>query len=100
MWAAQALLPSAPVYNNAYTFTFAGELEPQHFQRAFQAFVDRTDALRTVFYERNVIPEQRVIPGFSYTVECLDLSKEARPAMALQSWVERRSKNPTDFRKC
>jgi hypothetical protein len=55
IWVDQKLLPSTPVYNNVFTFTFRGQLDPQHFQRSFQAIIDRSDALRTVFYETDGI---------------------------------------------
>ena len=95
IWVDQKLLPGTPVYNNAFTFTFRGQLEPQHFQRAFQAIVDRSDALRTVFYETDGIPQQRVIPKLPYTIEFLDLSRQR--AVTLQSWVEKRCEIPFDL---
>jgi Condensation domain len=99
IWVDQMLLTGAPVYNVGYTFTFTGEINPQHFQRAFQALVDRSDALRTVFYEADGVPQQRVVPHFPYTVEFLDLSKEAKPAAALKSWVDQRWEIPFDLAK-
>ena len=95
IWVDQKLLPGTPVYNNAFTFTFSGQLDPQHFQRAFQAIVDRSDALRTVFDETDGIPQQCVMPEFPYTVEFLDLSKQG--AVTLQSWVDKRCELPFDL---
>jgi amino acid adenylation domain-containing protein/non-ribosomal peptide synthase protein (TIGR01720 family) len=97
MWAEQKLLAGTPVFNNSFTFTLTGELDPQHFQQAFQAAVDRSDALRTVFREVDGIPQQSVLSELPYTVEFLDFSEEACPEVTLHSWVRDRCDIPFDL---
>lgn len=97
MWAEQKLLAGTPVFNNSFTFTLVGELDPQHFQKAFQAVVDGSDALRTVFREVDGIPQQSVLSKLPYTVEFLDFSKEASPEVTFRSWVRDRCENPFDL---
>ncbi|MEL7360424.1 MAG: condensation domain-containing protein, partial [Cyanobacteria bacterium J06560_6] len=48
LWLGQKLAPSAPLYNMAFCFTLTGEVDAAHFQSAFQALIDRCDALRMV----------------------------------------------------
>jgi amino acid adenylation domain-containing protein len=100
LWIEQRLMPGVPIYNNPFIFRFAGDIDPEHFQRAFQALVDSSDALRTVFHEESGVPRQGVILEFPYKVEIVDLSKESIPSDALQSWVRRRSAVPSDLEKC
>jgi amino acid adenylation domain-containing protein len=99
IWTEQKLLPGTPIYNVAFTFTFSGKLDPQHFQRAFQAVVDRCDALRTVFDETDGVPQQRILSQNPYSVAFLDFSKEANPEF-LQSWLRERWETPFELGKC
>lgn len=99
IWLGQQLYPEALVYNNAFSITIPIYISPQHFQAAFQALVNASDAFRTTIEEIDGVPQQRVIANFPYTVEYLDFSQASAPH-ELQSWVNRRSQIPFDFKKC
>ncbi|MCP4594575.1 MAG: hypothetical protein GY842_27915, partial [bacterium] len=66
VWLGQKLQPDVPLYNMSSVFSITGELDPGHFQRAFQALVSSSDGLRTVIREVDGIPQQRVNadPGY------------------------------------
>ncbi|MEM9093271.1 MAG: AMP-binding protein, partial [Cyanobacteria bacterium P01_F01_bin.53] len=80
-----------PLYNMAFLFTFSGELDPTHFQAAFQALVQRCDALRTVIEEVDGVPQQRVQDPIPYSVPVLDFRGEMSPEDAVRAWGEARS---------
>jgi len=90
LWIAEKLNPEVPIYNVIETFTIAGEIEPAHFQKAFQALVDRSDALRTVIKETDGIPQQRVISHFPYCVDYLAFSDKSDPQQVFQRWLDQR----------
>jgi hypothetical protein len=80
------------------TFTFAGALDIEVFQGAFQAVVDHTDALRTVIEEVDGTPQQCVLPEQNYHVEFVDFSKAANPAAAYAQWLDTRRLTLFDLR--
>lgn len=88
LWMGQQLNPDVPLYNMVLTFTIAGRIDPVHFQQAFQALLDRSDALRTVIEEVDGTPQQQVRHPFPYSVEWVDLSTSPDPQAALHAWVE------------
>lgn len=91
LWLGQKLAPESPLYNMAFLFELAGEIEPSHFQAAFQTLVQRSDVLRTIVDEIDGIPQQRVLPHLEYEVSVLDFSHEADPQAAVRDWAEARS---------
>ena len=72
LWLGQKLVPSAPLYNMAFCFTLTGEVDTAHFQAAFQALIDRCDALRMVDEESNGEPQRRVKPQQVYQEPVMD----------------------------
>ncbi|MCB0021377.1 MAG: hypothetical protein KDE09_26455, partial [Anaerolineales bacterium] len=50
MWLGQQLNPTAPLYNMIQTFRIAGQVNRPVFAAAWQALVDRSDALRTTIH--------------------------------------------------
>ncbi len=94
LWLGQKLAPGSPLYNMAFIFTFAGALESQHFQAAFQVLAQRCKALRTVIEEVDGVPQHRVLSQLTYQVPVLDFSAESAPEAVAQSWAERRSQRP------
>ncbi|MBD1945592.1 amino acid adenylation domain-containing protein [Coleofasciculus sp. FACHB-712] len=98
VWLGQQLYPEALVYNNACSAIIPTQISPEHFQAAFQALVNASDALRTIIEEIDGVPQQRVIANFPYIVEYLDCSEVSEPN-ELQNWIERRSQMPFDFQK-
>lgn len=90
IWGKQKLLPDAPLFNMRAIFEFAGMVEHRHLAAAFQAVVDRSDALRTVVEEIDGVPRQRVLPHVRYALPYEDLAGEADPAAALAAWIAAR----------
>ncbi len=84
-WVGQKLRADAPIFNTILTFTIQGPVDYSHFQRAFQALLDHSDALRTVIEESDGIPQRRVMAPFTYTLPYIDLAQE--PAAVYENWV-------------
>lgn len=78
-WVTHKLQPALPLYNTAFFSLINGHVDLHHFQRAFQALIQTSDSLRTIFVEKDGIPQQQFAPSLSYTVEHLDLSRHADP---------------------
>ncbi len=90
MWLGQQMNPDVPLYNVVHAFTIHGALEPAAFGRAFQAFVDHHDALRTVFRTINGVPRQEVLETVEAGVEYIDLAREADPDAAYRAFEAER----------
>ena len=60
IWAGQQLHPDVPLYNMVLAFRFDGAIDVEAFSAAFQALVVNTDALRTVFGNRDGVPHRMV----------------------------------------
>ncbi|MEO1619424.1 MAG: amino acid adenylation domain-containing protein [Cyanobacteria bacterium J06632_3] len=85
LWLGQKLAPASPLYNMAFTFTLSGEIDPALFQQAFQAVLDRCDALRMVIDEVDGVPQRRVLPPFEYRVPVIQES-------SVRDWAKIRTK--------
>lgn len=83
-----------------YIFDLHGRIEPVHFQKAFQALIDRSDALRTVFQDVWNEPRQLILPELVYELEFLDWSDEGFSEDKLKNWTERRSRKVLDLQTC
>ena len=90
VWTGQRLVPHLPCYSNGVTFLIKGALDHAHFRRAFQALVDRSDALRTVIVEDDGVPVQRVRPDVKQHIPVFSLAAESDPMAALPKWAEDR----------
>ncbi|MCL1464883.1 non-ribosomal peptide synthetase [Argonema galeatum] len=99
IWLSQQLNPDTPIYNNAVIVTILTDISPEHFQKAFQALINASDALRTIIEEIDGVPQQRVIANFPYTVEYLDFS-QASDIARLPAWVNKRSQIIFNLNKC
>ena len=88
LWTGQRMHPDKPLHNAVYTFNIAGDIDKKIFQRAFQQVLDSTDALRTVFGEKNGNPYQSFQPPFPYTLETFDFSSEKNPSEVDESAIE------------
>ena len=94
MWVGQATRPDTPLYNMILSFEIEGELDVECFEAAFQALLDRSDALRTVIELKGGGPMQRVRPPEPFDLEVVDLTDEADPDAAMEAWVaERRTRS-------
>ncbi|NNE45365.1 MAG: amino acid adenylation domain-containing protein [Rhodothermales bacterium] len=98
MWMGQKLHPDAPLYNMVHAFEINGPLDHGHFARAFQALLDRSDALRIVVDEEGGIPRQRFVAPYRHSIDRVDLSGSPDPDCALDDWVSVRSAAPLDLR--
>jgi len=97
VWAGQKLQPGVPLYNITALFTIPGPVDREHFQAAFQALVDGSDALRTVIEEVEGLPQRRVVPQVRYEVEGLDFSGAADPEGRLRAWATARAQEPFEL---
>jgi len=87
MWMDQKSRPDVPLYNIAITYSIAGKVDREHFQKAFQTLLDHSDTLRIVIEEKAGVPRQRVLEKFPYSVQYLDFSGHSAPVEALDAWV-------------
>ncbi len=94
MWMGGQFDARATGYHMAFAFAFGGALDPARFDAAFQAVLDRCDALRTVIEETGDGPRQRALPPFRFAVEEADLSGAPDPEAALEDWFEARLARP------
>ncbi len=99
-WIGQELTANSPLYNMVLTFELKGNIEPQHFQAAFQKLVDGSDAMRTVFELFEGKPMQKVLPAFPYTIEFLDWSKEPKDKPFVQQWIKKRTQYAFNLSEC
>jgi len=99
MWAGQELSPKAPLYNMVLAFQIKGRLQESHFQAAFQALVNSSDAMRLVFQVENGIPKQRILPSLAYTIEVLDWSEDPSASDKFEDWANQRSQQAFDLSK-
>lgn len=74
IWIGQKMEAETPLYNTPLFAEIPLEVEIEPFQQAFQTLLNSSDALRTVFYEQENIPMQRVLPDLTYQVEYIDCS--------------------------
>ena len=89
-WLGQKLNPEVPLYNMIIAFKIYGEIRPDIFQKAFQALLDRCDALRTVIEEVDGIPQYRVLESFPYELEIIDFSGQHDPQAGYDAWIKQR----------
>lgn len=89
-WVGQRLRPEIPLFNAIQAFTIPTHIDPDRFQKAFQALLERSDALRTVLEEADGVPQQRVVSRLPSPLEIVDFSNASDPESALQSWLSQR----------
>lgn len=99
LWAGQRLSPDAPLYNMALAFAIESAIDRPAFQVAFQALLDRCDALRIVIDSAGGQPVQRVRPAFRFDVPFVDLTGDPDPEDALRQWANERAAQPFDLRE-
>ncbi|WP_060479570.1 non-ribosomal peptide synthetase, partial [Pseudomonas monteilii] len=73
LWLTWQLQPQSAAYNIPAGLRLRGELDEAALEGAFQALVDRHEALRTVFSEQDGQALQRVLPTQPFTLQRLDL---------------------------
>ena len=97
IWTGQQLNPRAPLYNMAMRFDLQGDIDVEAFQCAFQALIDRCDAMRTVFVEVDGVPQQQVRPGMHYYPELIDFSALEDVAGGVEQYILQRSQQLFDL---
>ncbi|NNF17646.1 MAG: amino acid adenylation domain-containing protein, partial [Gammaproteobacteria bacterium] len=100
IWTGQKLQSDEPLYNMALAFRIHGDIDPDLFQRAFDALVARCDALRTTFVTIKDIPKQRFHEHYRYQVEYVDLSSSADVETTLQNWLKAHAQAEFDLGHC
>ncbi|MEO1509412.1 MAG: condensation domain-containing protein [Cyanobacteria bacterium J06633_23] len=100
LWLGQKLNPKAPLYNMVFSFTIQGEIDPAHFQRAFQALVAHSDILRLTITEADGVPQQTVAATSNYLLPVIDFSTDIDPIQASQTWMQQRSTCLLNLQDC
>ena len=90
MWMGQQIHADAPLYNMIQTFTIHGELNVEAFRQAFQALLDRSDALRSRIIVTDGVPQQDVRSSLYAPLQLVDFSDQADPDAAYSEWLEAR----------
>jgi len=99
VWMGQKLQPELPLYNVVIASTIHARIDPDHFNQAFQALVNSSDALRTVVREEAGMPRQCVEPELRTTPRLVDLSDAHDPDHALGEWIRQRNEQRFDFER-
>ncbi len=86
IWTGQRLQPDEPLYNMVLAFRINGEIDAGLFAAAFQALVDRCDALRSRFAVESLQPVQEFRDKLDYELPYRDFSTQADPEACLQAW--------------
>jgi amino acid adenylation domain-containing protein len=98
IWTGQQLEPGVPLYNMTYRFDLHGAVDPHLFAAAFQALVERTDAMRTVFVVEDAVPMQRVVDSLPYRLDFLDSTGEGESSV--DRWIRERARRTLDLAAC
>jgi enterobactin synthetase component F len=97
LWMTQKITPGA-ILNIAEAVEICGPIKPEIFRRALHQVVAEAEQLRVCVVEQNGKPQQvlrTVYPGdFPY----VDMSREADPRAAIQTWMMNEVTQPVDLR--
>lgn len=94
LWFLWRMDPSSCAYNIPGGLHLRGDLDPVALRDSFQRLIERHEALRTRFYERDGVALQRIDPAGAFQLELQDVSglpDEQRNARALQIREEQAS---------
>ncbi|MFI1227661.1 MULTISPECIES: condensation domain-containing protein, partial [unclassified Streptomyces] len=97
MWFAQRLGSDNPIYNGGQYLEIEGRLDGGLFERALRQVVRETDALRTGFLEDADGVWQLVDEDLEHTVHHVDVSGEADPQAAAETWMRSDLARPVDL---
>ena len=100
MWVGQKLDPYNPAYNSTIVYTLHEAIDPEIFQKSFQAVVSQRDSFRTVFEEVDGIPQATILPQRTYRVIYLDFSQAPDPHLAARVWIEHSAKTAFALERC
>ena len=96
IWMGQKMNPNVPLYNVPYAFEINGNISERDFELAMQALIDRTQILRTIFYEENGTVTQKVLTEFSFQLEKLDFTRNPN-GPSVKEWLKKKSEINFDF---
>ncbi|MDI5967959.1 amino acid adenylation domain-containing protein [Streptomyces sp. SL13] len=97
MWYAQRMSPDSTIYNGGQYLEIHGPVDEALFEAALRRVVRETDALRTRFAEDADGPWQIVDADPHWSPRLVDLSAEADPQAAAESWMWQDLARPVDL---
>ncbi len=100
MWMGQKLKPASPMYNMATSFDIHASIDESAFVKAFQLLLQQCDAMRTVFFSVDEVPQQKIIANFQFEMEVLDFSQNTNALLNLAAWKKLRSQKIFDISDC
>jgi amino acid adenylation domain-containing protein len=91
-WFSQRFQPEVQLYFDRVimAFTINLEIDPVHFQNAFQRLIDDSDAFRSVIYETDGIPQRKVLEHLEFALDNMDLSGQSDAQAAFDTWLQKR----------
>lgn len=98
LWAGQKLNPESPLHNTTHAFDISGTINVAVFQKAFKVLVDRVDALRFVFLEKDGTPYQTITLNTNVELELIHFDNDANES-DIKNWLKHRSELPLDLTK-
>jgi amino acid adenylation domain-containing protein len=96
VWIAQELSPGTAIYNIAEYIEIHGPIDPILFETALRQVVGETQTLHLRFEEAEDGPRQLIgaVPDWSFQI--IDVSAEADPREAAESWMRTDMARPVD----
>ncbi|MEM1319027.1 MAG: amino acid adenylation domain-containing protein [Bacteroidota bacterium] len=85
-------------YHIPIVLRLKGRLEREALEAIFRIIVDRHEVLRTVFYEKDGIPYQRVMPAGAWQLQYEEM-EGLKAAKAIEEYIAQRLRQPFDLSK-
>ncbi len=98
LWMTQKITPGA-ILNIAEAVEICGPVKPENFRRALHQVVAEAEQLRVCVVEENGKPRQVLRPVYPGDFPYVDMSREADPRTAIQTWMMQEVTRPVDLRK-
>lgn len=99
MWMGQILEPETAFYNMVVTFRIPLELDLNLFNKAFEQLLHSSDALRTVIFEEEDVPQQRTLDLLPGDLQYLDFSASHNALGSAQDWMMQNAPIPFDLHR-
>lgn len=91
VWLGQKLYKDKPLYNIPIYAIINSEINIEKIKEAFQIFVNKSDALRTIIKEEQGVGKQVVLETLNYTLDYFDFSQDLEANKKLEEWMKERS---------